>query len=150
MTEHTAATTPPIVCDMTDARDTAADRIAEYERLFSEALVGRERTDEGIRFRFRADPGVEDWVRDLAAREKACCAWRELDIAVQDGEVWWDERALEDEIAQQFLEDFFGLPDMISAGAAAVMEHFAGDGQHVMVRDNGTLRPATPAELGLT
>ena len=65
MTEQSTPT-PPIVCDMTDARDTLAERVGEYERLFGEALVGREHTDTGIRFRFRADPGVEDWVRDLA------------------------------------------------------------------------------------
>jgi hypothetical protein len=52
---------------MTDSRDTAAARVTEYERLFSQVLTGRARTDAGIRFRFRADPGVEDWVRDLAA-----------------------------------------------------------------------------------
>jgi hypothetical protein len=148
MTDPATTTTPPIVCDMTDARDTVADRVAEYDRLFTEVLVGRERTEGGIRFRFRADPGVEDWVRDLAAREKACCAWREFDVTLQDGEVWWDERAV-DEIAQQFLDDFYGLPDMVGAGAAAVVQHFAGEGQHVMMREAGALRPATSAELGL-
>ena len=60
---------------MTDAPDTAIERLAEYEGLYTEALIGRERTDDGIRFRFRARPGLEEWVRDLAAREKACCAF---------------------------------------------------------------------------
>lgn len=148
MTEQAPATTP-IVCDMTDARDTAASRIAEYERLFGELLVGRDRTEAGIQFRFRADPGVEDWVRDLAAREKACCAWADSDITVQDGEVWWDWSAPDDEVAQQILRDFYDLPDRISAGPAAILDQFADQSQHVMMRDNGTLRPATPAELGL-
>jgi hypothetical protein len=149
MTEQAPATTTPIVCDMTDARDTAASRIAEYERLFGELLVGRDRTEGGIQFRFRADPGVEDWVRDLAAREKACCAWADSDITVQDGEVWWDWSAPDDEVAQQILRDFYDLPDRISAGPAAILDQFADQSQHVMMRDNGTLRPATPAELGL-
>ena len=142
-------TTPPIVCDMTDARDTAAERIAEYERLFGEVLVGRDRTDAGIQFRFRADPGVEDWVRDLAAREKACCAWADSNITARDGEVWWDWSAPDDEVAQQILREFYDLPDTISAGAAAIVDQFADKGQYVMMRDDGTLRPATPAELGL-
>jgi hypothetical protein len=149
MNDDTTATTPPVVCDMTEARDTAAERVAEYERLFGEVLVGRDRTDAGIRFRFRADLGVEAWVRDLAAREKACCAWADSDITVRDGEVWWDWSAPDDESAQQLLQDFYDLPDTISAGPAAVLDQFAGQGQFVMVGDNGTLRPATPAELGL-
>src|SRR5918996_4913829 len=75
MTDETSAATPPIVCDMTTGTDTAAERFADYQLLFATALTGRERTDDGIRFRFRAAPGLEDRVRDLAAREKACCAF---------------------------------------------------------------------------
>jgi hypothetical protein len=142
-------TTPPIVCDMTDAPDTAAERIAAYERLFAQTLICRRRTDTGIQFRFRADPGVVDWVRDLAAREKACCTWADSDITVQDGEVWWDWRAPEDDVAQQILHDFYDLPDTIIAGPDAILDQIADKGQYVMVRDEGTLRPATPAELGL-
>jgi hypothetical protein len=149
MNDNTTPITPPIVCDMTDARDTAAARVTEYERLFSQVLTGRARTDAGIRFRFRADPGVEDWVRDLAAREKACCTWADSDITVRDGEVVWDWSAPDDEIAQQILQDYYDLPDTISAGPAAILDQFADKGQHVMMRDNGTLRPATPTELGL-
>jgi hypothetical protein len=149
MTEYTTPTTPPIVCDMTDARDTAAERVAEYERLFGEVLVGRDRTETGFQFRFRADPGVEDWVCDLAAREKACCGWADSDITVQDGEVCWDWSAPDDEIAQQLRRDFYDLPDTISVGPAAVLDQFAEQGQFVMVREEGTLRPATPADLGL-
>jgi hypothetical protein len=43
---------------MTDAPDTAADRLAEYQPLVITALVDRERTGDGIRFPFRADPGL--------------------------------------------------------------------------------------------
>jgi hypothetical protein len=51
------ATTTPIVCDMTSAPDTGPERMIEYRRLFAQALVGRERTAEGIRFGFRAGDG---------------------------------------------------------------------------------------------
>jgi hypothetical protein len=68
---------------MTDAPDTAADRLAEYQPLVITALVDRERTGDGIRFPFRADPGLEDWFRDLAAREKACCAFFTFDITMR-------------------------------------------------------------------
>jgi hypothetical protein len=80
----------PIGCDMTDAPDTAEERMAEYGRLFARSLTGRERTAGGIRFRFRAEDGVEGWVRDLAAREKACCPFYDFAVTTMDGQVWWD------------------------------------------------------------
>ncbi len=99
----------PIACDMTQARDTPAERLAEYRRLFTRALASRERTAAGIRFRFRAEPGVEAWVRDLAAREKACCAFFGFAIAVEDGQVCWDVAVPETEAAKAVLEDFYAL-----------------------------------------
>ena len=63
------APTTPVVCDMTGAPDTGPERLREYQRLFSQALIGREQTATGICFRLRAQPGTEAWVRDLAARE---------------------------------------------------------------------------------
>ena len=73
---------------MTDATDTVAERLADYKHLYGTALVGRERIGEGIRFRFRAEPGAED--------------------------------------------------------------RFAQQGLEVVIRDEGELRPATPAEHGWT
>src|SRR5690348_13208400 len=77
----------PIACDLSEAPDTGPQRMAEYQRLFTTAFVGRERTAGGIRFRLRADDGVEAWVRDLAAREKACCPFFDFDVTTADGEV---------------------------------------------------------------
>ena len=107
----------PIVCDMSTAPDTGPQRLAEYDRLFSTHLLGRERTDDGIRFRLRADHGVEAWVRDLAAREKACCAFLDSQIKVERGQVLWDITTIEDDIARAILDDYYDLPD--SAGAEA-------------------------------
>jgi hypothetical protein len=67
---------------------------------------------------------------------------------MRDGGVWWTWRA-DDEIAQRILHAFYQLPDTISAGPAALLEDFGEKGQFAMMRDNGGLRPATPAELGL-
>jgi hypothetical protein len=103
----------PIVCDMTDARDTEAERIAEYQRLFRQAILGRERTAEGIRFRFRADPGVEAWVRDLAAREKACCAFFAYEITTEGDQVLWDGAVPDNDTARAILEEFHQLPDTV-------------------------------------
>jgi hypothetical protein len=148
--DQTGTATPPILCDMTDAPDTAAERLAEYERLFLGALVGRQRSEEGIRFRFRADPGLEDWVRDLAAREKACCAFFSFDITAHGDEVWMDASVVDDDLARQILDEYYDLPDNLAGGAAALFERFTQQGLQVMIRDQGELRPATPAEHGWT
>jgi hypothetical protein len=112
-----AVNATPIVCDMSTAPDTGPQRLAEYDKLFSTHLLGRERTGEGIRFLLRADPGVEIWVRDLAAREKACCAFLDSQIAVEDGQVLWDVTTIDDDIARDILDDYYDLPN--SAGTDA-------------------------------
>jgi hypothetical protein len=95
------------------APDTPAERTAEYERLFGQHLVGRERTAEGIRFRLRADEGLQDWVRDLSAREKACCPFADFTISTVDGEIHWDISVVDDEMARAVLEEFYRIPDRI-------------------------------------
>jgi hypothetical protein len=35
VTDQTPTATPPILCDMTDAPDTAVERLAEYERTLA-------------------------------------------------------------------------------------------------------------------
>ena len=149
MTDQVTAQTPPIVCDMTDAPDTVAERLTEYERLFTGWLTGRERTDDGVRFRFRAGPGLVEWVGDLAAREEACCAFFTFAVAVHDDEVWWDASVVDDDVARQILDEFYRLPDTVTDGGAALLGRFSDHGLQVMVNDHGTLRPATTAELGL-
>jgi hypothetical protein len=103
----------PIACDMTNAPDTGPQRLAEYRRLFARALVGREKTAAGIRFRFRATDGIEAWVRDLAAREEACCAFFTFAITLVGEEVVWDATVVDDEVARGFLADFYALPDPV-------------------------------------
>jgi hypothetical protein len=149
MTDQTSTSHLPIVCDMTDAPDTATERLAEYERLYTEALIGRERTADGIRFRFRARPGLEEWVRDLAAREKACCAFVSFTITVHGDEVWWNSSVVDDDLARQVLDEMYHLPDTITDGGPALFDRFSEQGLQVMINDGGTLRPATTAELGL-
>ena len=102
-----------VACDMSTAPDTPAERTAEYERLFGQHLVGRERPAEGIRFRLRADEGLQDWVRDLSAREKACCPFADYTISTVDGEIHWDISVVDDEMARAVLEEFYRIPDRI-------------------------------------
>jgi hypothetical protein len=92
---------------MTGAPDTPQQRVAEYGRLFGRHLVGRERTAAGIRFRFRADEGVEAWVRELSVREKACCPFADFAVATVDGQVRWDITVIDDDLARAVLDDFY-------------------------------------------
>jgi hypothetical protein len=112
----TAVGTPAVACDMTGAPDTPAERIAEYRRLFAQHLVGRERTAEGIRFRLRAGAGVEAWVRDLMAREQACCPFFDFALASVDGQVRWDIAVIDDDTARAVLDEFYRLPDTPDEG----------------------------------
>lgn len=135
----------PIVCDMTGAPDTAEERMAEYGRLFAQSLAGRERTAERVRLRFRADDGVEAWVRDLAVREKACCRFFDFRVGVTDGEVVWDiglvdgvaagDRAM----AWSLLEEFYAAPDHIPAGVAGMKARLEGRGFTIATNDTGTV-----------
>src|SRR5689334_12017334 len=94
---------PPIVCDMSAAPDTPAERREEYRRLFGGYLIGRERSDAGITFRFRASPGLHDWLTDLSAREQACCAFFICTVSATEREVRWDVSVVDDDLARQVL-----------------------------------------------
>jgi hypothetical protein len=90
-----------------------------------------------------------EWVRDLAAREKACCAFFSFAVTVHDDEVWWDASVVDDDAARQILDEFYRLPDTAAEGGTVLLDRFSEHGLHVMINDAGTLRPATTAELGL-
>jgi hypothetical protein len=102
-----------VACDMSGAPDTLAERAAEYRRLFTKALTGRERSGAEIRFRFRADPGVADWVRDLADREQACCSFFNFTVTADDQEVRWDASVIDNVTARQLLAEFYRLPELL-------------------------------------
>lgn len=110
----------PIVC-IGDPNDTEENRLAEFSQLSADALVGREHTVDGFRFRFRADAGIEDRVRDLAAKEKRCCAFFQFNVTATGGEVLWDCTVLNDG-ARLLLEDYYSLPDIADLGVDAVRE----------------------------
>lgn len=101
----------PVVCDLTNATDTPEQRLDEYHRLFGQALTSRERTGNQVRFRLRADDGVAEWVRDLAVREKACCAFFAFEITTEGDEVVWDAAVIDDEAALAVLDEFYALTE---------------------------------------
>jgi hypothetical protein len=115
---------PPVACDLSRAPDTLAERMAEYRRLFAGFLIGRERSEAGISFRFRADPGVEDWVRDLAGREQDCCAFFRFTVGASDREVRWAASVIDDDAARQVLADFYLLPDVLAGAGPAGRSRF--------------------------
>jgi hypothetical protein len=130
---------PPIICDMTGAADTISERMAEYRRLFTQSLLGRDRTGTGIRFRFRADKGLEDWVRDLAGREQACCAFFSFTVTANDDEVWWDASVIDDDMARQILDEFYRLPDTFAHGLRNVSPQVARANKRVAVANVAAL-----------
>jgi hypothetical protein len=109
----------PAACALTGTPGAFAERMAEYQRLFRQYLTGRSRTGPGIRFRFRAEPGVEDWVRDLARREKACCGFFDFTVSTDGQEIRWDAAVADDEPARQALDEFYRLPDTLTASGQA-------------------------------
>jgi len=133
---------------MTDAPDTAEQRVDEYQRLFATAFVGRERTRSGVRWRLSAEPGVEAWARDLAAREDACCAFMQNAITVVGDEVLWDASAIDDPTARSVLDLFFELPDRAGAGVEALQAQFSEAGLPFVIEVDGAMRPATVEEFG--
>jgi hypothetical protein len=100
---------PPVACSLATDPEQLAGRADEFRRLFAEALIGRDRTSAGIRFRLRAEPGIEEWTRDLAQREHACCPFFRFDIAVSDGVVSWHASVIDNDIARQVLENLYQL-----------------------------------------
>ena len=138
-----AVDTPAVACDLSDAPDSAEERMAEYDRLFTQALVGRERTDQGVRLRLRADNGVEAWVRDLAAREKACCPFYNVTVYPTAGEVWWDISLVDGvagddaPLARTLLDTYYHAPDYAGEGVAGMTRWLAGNGYAVTTSESG-------------
>lgn len=101
----------PIACSLDGPGMT--ERLAEFRELFADALVGRDRTAGGIRFRFRANEAIESRVRDLARRENECCSFFTFTITVAGGEVLWDASVPAD--ARPVLDDLYRLPETLGA-----------------------------------
>ncbi len=142
------ATTTPIVCDMTTAPDTGPERLKEYQRLFTQALIGRERTAEGIRFRLRADDGIEAWIGDLAAREKACCPFFDYSITTDGDEVHWDATVIDDDTARAILDEFYNLPDTVSDGVEGLENRLTERGLQITANPAGTVTELHRAAVG--
>ena len=131
--------TTPIVCDMTSAPDNGPERMKEYQRLFGQHLLGRARTTDGIEFRLRAEPGLEAWIRDLAAREKACCPFFDFTITVERGDIRWHASVVDDDIARAILDEFYDLPDTVATGVEGLEDRLTSRGLQIIANPEGTV-----------
>ncbi|WP_219418829.1 hypothetical protein [Pseudonocardia nigra] len=68
-------------------------RVAEFDALFADALLGHDRPAPGL-LRLRLDPGprTEATVRELTARESACCAFFDFQLTRNGGVLVLDVR----------------------------------------------------------
>jgi MerR family transcriptional regulator, copper efflux regulator len=74
-----------IACTLSSAD--LASRRERWDRLITDAGLAREPLPDGIRLRFRADPGAVAELRELAAAERECCAWADWAVEPGDGEM---------------------------------------------------------------
>jgi hypothetical protein len=106
----------PVACDMAGAPDTPEERLAEYGRLFEHALVGRQRTGEGVVLTLAAKPGVPEWLTDLVRREAACCPFFSYSVVFEDDRIVWTTTSTAGPAAQMALDELHGLPDHVAEG----------------------------------
>jgi hypothetical protein len=109
----------PVACDMTTATDTPEERLAEYGRLFAEALIDRKRTDDAVVFVFAAKPGIADRAAELARREALCCPFASYQVTVEGERVVWRTSSQAGPVAQAIVDELYGLPEQMGRFARA-------------------------------
>ncbi len=96
-TASAPSTSVPIACTLTSAN--LAEQAGRWQRLAARAMTGRDQTEDGLRIRFRAGPGVEQELRELVAVENECCGWATWVIEPAAQHVVLDVRAAGDGVA---------------------------------------------------
>jgi hypothetical protein len=129
-----APSNAPVACDMTDAEDTLAERVAEYRHLFDHALLGRTSTDTATTFRLAARPGVRDWVLDLVRREAACCPFLSFEVDLEDDQVVWTTSGGLGASDMALLDEFLAASPPATDSSAIALEVEARGGIPIIVR----------------
>jgi hypothetical protein len=93
----------PIACDMSTATDTPEERRAAYARLFHDALITRERRDDGVVFRLRGGDGTRAVLADLTRREAECCGFADYRLEAAGDELIWTITAQAPALLDAFL-----------------------------------------------
>jgi hypothetical protein len=81
----------PVACALGSA-DLAA-QYSRWEKLMARAMTGRAETADGLRLRFRREPGAEEQLRALAAVENECCPWAAWTVRADAGQILLDVRS---------------------------------------------------------
>jgi hypothetical protein len=123
----------PIACDMSEARDTPEDRLAEYHELFERALRSREHHADSVVLRF--DAAAREQVEDLASREHACCPFVDYRVETAGEEVVWtttnpvsgEQRAAVDVM----LDALYALPEHAGSDLDGYLARLADRGVNV-------------------
>jgi hypothetical protein len=102
------ASEEPIVCTL-DGREQAA-RGAEFRDVFAHLLTTQP-FDGGFRWHFRAVPGLEERLVDLARREHDCCRFFRFRVGAVGEEIVWEART--DSRATSILEELMRLPETL-------------------------------------
>jgi hypothetical protein len=64
-----------------------ATQSERWTQIVAHAAIDRVETEDGIRVDFRAEPGVEQVIRELVALESECCSWASWTVEVSDDEI---------------------------------------------------------------
>jgi hypothetical protein len=113
---------------MTGASDTPQSRLAEYGRLFSAALVGRERERAAVEFRFSSEVGVAEWITDLVRREADCCPFFSYRVTLEGDCIIWRTSTEAGAEAQVMLDEFHNLPEHGAEGLEGYFERLGQRG----------------------
>jgi hypothetical protein len=85
----------PIACSL--AKGDLAYRQERWRQLWHRAAVNTVTTSNGLRLLFRAAPGVEVELRQLAELERDCCAFADWSVQVRGEELVLDVTARTEE-----------------------------------------------------
>jgi len=88
---HEHRRSAPIACSL--AESDLANRQDRWLQLWQRAAVDAVATSNGLQLLFRAAPGVEEELSQLAALERDCCAFAEWSVRARGKELLLDVTA---------------------------------------------------------
>lgn len=97
----------PIACSLGQAD--LADRERRWHALADRAIIDLAPTGYGLRMRFRAEPGVEAELHQLAALERDCCAFADWAVRADSGVIALDVSGKSADSVPAVQEMFAGL-----------------------------------------
>ncbi|MEV0297339.1 hypothetical protein [Nocardia sp. NPDC050710] len=115
----------PIVCTIRPGADEQA-MMEVYRGLFGAGFLGGERTEWGVRWRFREDGDVEARVRRQADAEAGCCPFLRMSVTVVDATVVWD--VVGPANASAFLDEYVQLPRTVFGSVEVLRERTIASG----------------------